>query len=93
MLSYKIGLIANTTVVPTQRHREKEEEEKIQSHKRENLRMMEGRGGKGKEGRKQRENDMYWNSLQTERPSAFAFLSSQKLRLPLWSRLPHLIPN
>lgn len=28
LLSYKIGLIANTTVVPTQRHREKEEEEK-----------------------------------------------------------------
>ena len=28
LLSYKTGLIANTTAVHTQRHREKEEEEK-----------------------------------------------------------------
>lgn len=84
LLSYKIGLIANTTAVHTQRHREKEEEEKNRVIKRENLRTMEKKGERRRkegEGRKKERELMCWNSLQ--KAICVLFLSSQKLRLPL----------
>lgn len=55
LLSYKTGLIANTTAVHTQRHREKEEEEKNTESQRENLRMMEGEGERGRKEESKRE--------------------------------------
>lgn len=92
LLSYKIGLIANTTAVHTQRHRKKKKKRTESQRKFENNGK---KGGKEKEGRGRKKERERTDVLEFSAKGHLCFISQlpETEASSCSPRLPHLIPN